>query len=51
MLAEVVAGVEAQGVSTGVLHDDGGVLNQLIGRPTMTLSEAVAEALAAHAEG
>ncbi|MBB4952197.1 NAD(P)H dehydrogenase (quinone) [Agrobacterium vitis] len=47
MLAEVVAGVEAQGVSTGVLHDDDGALSQLIGRPTTTLSEAVAEALAA----
>lgn len=45
--AEMVAEVEARGVSTGVLHDDGGVLGRLIGRPTTTLSQAVAEALEA----
>ena len=51
MLAEVIAGVEAQGVSTGVLHDDQGDLTKLIGRPTATISDAVAEALAAPAHG
>lgn len=45
--AEMMAQVEAQGVATGVLHEDNGVLGKLIGRPTASLSEAVAEALAA----
>ena len=45
-VAEMVAEVEARGVSTGVLHDDGGVLGRLVGRRTTTLSQAVAEALA-----
>lgn len=43
--AALLAEVEAQDVSTGVLHEDGGALQALIGRPTTTLAEAVAEAL------
>lgn len=46
-IADVVSGVEALGVSTGVLHDDGRLLAKLIGRPTTTLTDAVTEALAA----
>lgn len=46
MLAEVIAGVEAQGVATGVLHEDNGELSEFIARPTATLAEAVSEALA-----
>lgn len=49
MFAEVIAGVEAQGVSTGVLHEDNGQLGKFIGRPTATLAEAVSEALASAA--
>jgi len=45
-VAGLIAEVEAKDVSTGVLHDDGGVLARLIGRPTTTLAQAVSEALA-----
>lgn len=44
-VAAMLAEVEARGVSTGVLHDDGRVLSTLTGRPTLPLEEAVAEAL------
>ncbi|XUM23401.1 NAD(P)H-binding protein [Bradyrhizobium oligotrophicum S58] len=44
-VAALLAEVEAKGVASGVLHDDSGVLSRLIGRPTMSLTEAVAEAL------
>ncbi|HLP65917.1 MAG TPA: SDR family oxidoreductase [Rhizobium sp.] len=44
--ADMVAQVEAQGISTGVLHDDSGILGKLIGRPTTTLAEAISTALA-----
>ncbi len=47
MFAEMIADVEAQGVSTGVLHEDNGQLGKFIGRPTATLAEAVSEALSA----
>jgi NAD(P)H dehydrogenase (quinone) len=49
--AAMVAEVEARGVSTGVLHEDVGVLKRLIGRKTTTLEQAVAEALAAAPQG
>ncbi len=44
-VAAMLAEVEARGVSTGVLHDDGRVLSTLTGRPTLPLEQAVAEAL------
>lgn len=44
-VAAMLAEVEARGVSTGVLHDDGRVLSTLTGRPTLSLEQAVAEAL------
>jgi NAD(P)H dehydrogenase (quinone) len=49
VFAEMVAQVEAQGVSTGVLHDDGRALSTLIGRPTTSIEEAVSEALSGFA--
>jgi NAD(P)H dehydrogenase (quinone) len=45
-VAAMLAEVEARGVSTGVLHDDCGALSNLTGRPTLSLQQAVAEALA-----
>lgn len=43
--AAMVALIEAQGVSTGVLREDNGVLGKIIGRPTQSLHDAVTEAL------
>lgn len=45
--AAMVAEVEARGVSTGVLHEDGGELARLIGRRTTTIGQAVTEAFTA----
>ncbi len=44
-VAAMLADVEARGVSTGVLHDDCGNLSRLTGRPTLSLEQAVADAL------
>ncbi len=44
-LAELVADSDAQ-AANGALDDKGGVLGQLLGRPTMTLEQAVRAALA-----
>ena len=46
-LALMVAEIEACGVSKGVLKDKSRVLSRLIGRPTQTIADAVAEALEA----
>ncbi|MGJ4928306.1 SDR family oxidoreductase [Bradyrhizobium sp. HKCCYLS2038] len=45
-VAAMIAEIEAQGVASGVLRDDGRTLSRLIGRPTQSLREAVTEALA-----
>lgn len=44
-VAAMLAEIEARGTATGVLYEDNGLLSRLIGRPTQSLSEAVAEAL------
>lgn len=46
-LASVFAELEARGVATGILEDHSRTLSHLIGRPTTSLSTAVAQALAA----
>jgi NAD(P)H dehydrogenase (quinone) len=43
-VAAMLAEVEARGVAAGVLHDDSRTLSRLIGRPTLSLDQAVAEA-------
>jgi NAD(P)H dehydrogenase (quinone) len=43
--ANVISEIEAQDVSTGVLHDDGKQLSKLLGRPTTSISDAVSAAL------
>jgi NAD(P)H dehydrogenase (quinone) len=45
LFAAMIAAVEAQDVSTGVLQEEGGALRALIGRPTTSLADAVADAL------
>ena len=43
-VAAMLAEVEAKGVAAGVLHDDSRTLSRLIGRPTLSLQQAVIEA-------
>lgn len=45
--ALLVAEIEARGVARGVLEDKSHALSSLIGRPTQTIEQAVAEALSA----
>ncbi|MBN3229313.1 SDR family oxidoreductase [Pectobacterium brasiliense] len=44
-IARIIAEIEARGVATGVLKNDARVLSTLIGHPTTSLQQAVAEAL------
>ncbi len=45
-LATVFAALEAKGVVTGILEDNSNMLSRLIGRPTTSISQAVADILA-----